>query len=247
MFQPPARKKKRKPFMGRSTATLEHAQLATTTLAILADDALSVPGLKAVCGIANQIISLAQNARTNKEECQMLAQGTRQVIEVLLSATSGCSEDSVSHRFKIGVERLSDEMEEIRRCMVEIGSRSLFKGMIKLESDRARIGECREKLSQAQMKFLVYAQIVQHTGRQSGDVNPVRHAGVDTGFTDPRLYEQNGEEQEKAGESAVQKPTILQGDGRNSWFAAEIYAPATQGWPRVKIDAHIGVVCIFLS
>ncbi|TDL14598.1 hypothetical protein BD410DRAFT_845892 [Rickenella mellea] len=145
------------------------AKLAVGTVSTIADG-LNVPFLGAATHTLNQIITLADTVKANREACVQLAKQATDLVQALVKATEGKSAVNVDDDLKRDLDNLGRTLESIRDCMMALSSRSWWKRILSSSDDGAKLTELRNRLTGAvvlfQIKDQISGRISQHTDAQ---------------------------------------------------------------------------------
>ncbi|TDL20578.1 hypothetical protein BD410DRAFT_772550 [Rickenella mellea] len=146
-------------------------QAARMTLAAIANitDGLQIPFLKAAPQTLNQIITLADSVKTNKDACGQLAKQATDLIEAIAQASVGKTLD-MDDNLRNDIEQLRKTLESIQDYMFKMTSRKMWKRVLASSDDGVAITEFQNKLSHAvlvfQVKDQISARISQHAVAQ---------------------------------------------------------------------------------
>ncbi|TDL14578.1 hypothetical protein BD410DRAFT_757142, partial [Rickenella mellea] len=147
---------------------LQAARLTLTAMANITDG-LQIPFLKAAPQTLNQIITLADSVKTNKDACGQLAKQATDLIQAIAQASVGKTVQ-MDERLQDDVEDLRKTLESIREYMSKMTSRKTWKRVLASSEDTAAIAEFRNKLAHAvvvfQIKDQISARISQHAVTQ---------------------------------------------------------------------------------
>ncbi|TDL20579.1 hypothetical protein BD410DRAFT_772551 [Rickenella mellea] len=144
---------------------LQAARMTLTAMANITDG-LQIPFLKAVPQTLNQIISLADSVKNNKDACGQLAKQATDLIEAIAKASVGQTlhmDDSLQD----DMEDLRKTLESIREYMLKMNSRKTWKRVLASSDDTAAISEFQNKLTHAVLVFQVKDQISTRISHQA--------------------------------------------------------------------------------
>ncbi|EPQ51162.1 hypothetical protein GLOTRDRAFT_141260, partial [Gloeophyllum trabeum ATCC 11539] len=130
---------------------LEEAKVLLGIVGALADGAvIGLPCLKSVCSIADAVITICQDIKTNKDDAAKLAGDTEQIKVLLKAAMRDEMDDNVSNEMlKDDVERLHHVLECVYSRMKKLSESGRMSRLWKHQSDKEKILECRRDLGHA--------------------------------------------------------------------------------------------------
>ncbi|TDL20561.1 hypothetical protein BD410DRAFT_790797, partial [Rickenella mellea] len=136
---------------------LQAARMTLTAMANITDG-LQIPFLKAAPQTLNQIITLADSVKTNKDTCGQLAKQATDLIEAIAKASVGKTVH-VDDDLQNDMEELRKTLESIREYMLKMTSRKTWKRVLASSDDAAAIADFRNKLAHAVVVFQIKDQI----------------------------------------------------------------------------------------
>ncbi|TDL20518.1 hypothetical protein BD410DRAFT_829589 [Rickenella mellea] len=145
---------------------LQAARLTLTTMTGITD-ALQVPFLRVAPQMLNQIITLADTVKSNKDACGQLAKQATDLIDAMAKATVGKSAVHIDESLQEDMEDLRVTLESICDYMIKMNARKMWKRILASSDDGAALFEFRNRLANAVQIFQVRDQISARISQQA--------------------------------------------------------------------------------
>ncbi|KAG8913764.1 hypothetical protein FRC02_005325, partial [Tulasnella sp. 418] len=146
-------------------ATLGGVQVSLTLLEKLMDGT-PIPFVKGAVGTALEVIRIAKDIQSDREDCENLIKRTTSLLIVILDSLKGKTEEEIPSYLKQGVERLSTNFEEVLNELKIIDKRvgkrsasSIARAILYRFDNTEKLKGCSSKLEWAITEFQVTSRV----------------------------------------------------------------------------------------
>ncbi|KAJ7692994.1 hypothetical protein B0H17DRAFT_1060543 [Mycena rosella] len=147
---------------GKADSVLKYATIAASTLRDIAD-ASPIPFLRTIAAVSLSILTMAETARTNKEECMRMVSQIDELLSVILHLCTDSEGGGMSPSTLHNIGKLADTLQKIHSFVQAQQNTSRFKRLFRHGENAAQLGECHSGLRHALDVFGVRSSLVAST------------------------------------------------------------------------------------